>query len=278
VSQDDGTRRKVVVITGASDGIGAAAARRLAANGHRVVVIGRSPEKTAAIGAELGADHLVADFARFAEVRVLAARLLERYPRIDVLANNAGLISQRRTLTEDGHERTFQVNHLSPFLLTSLLLERLVDSSASVIATSSGAHLGGRIELDDLDHASGYTTMRAYSDSKLAQVLHTRELDHRFGASGLASAAFHPGVIATSFATAERGPVSWAYRGPLPKLVLGSPERGADTLVFLAEGVPGRDFASGGYYSRRKPSRTNPEADDAALAAALWERSVEFVA
>jgi NAD(P)-dependent dehydrogenase (short-subunit alcohol dehydrogenase family) len=273
----DGTRRKVIVITGASDGIGAAAARLLAANGHQVVVVGRSPEKTAAVGTELGADHVVADFERFAEVRDLAARLLERYPRIDVLANNAGLISQRRTLTEDGHERTFQVNHLSPFLLTSLLLERLIDSSATVIATSSGAHLGGRIDLHDLDRTGRYAMMQAYSDSKLAQVLHTRELDRRYGASGLSSAAFHPGVIASSFATAERGPVSWAYRGPLPKLFLGSPERGADTLVFLAEGVPGRDFASGGYYHRRKPARTNPLADDAELAAGLWERSEAMV-
>jgi len=269
---------KVIVITGASDGIGAAAARQLAANGHRVVVIGRSAEKTAAIGAELGVDYFVADFERLAEVRDLVAALLERYSRIDVLANNAGLISQRRTLTEDGHERTFQVNHLAGFLLTDLLLDRLLESSATVVATSSGAHLSGRIDLDDLDHAARYTMMQAYSDSKLAQVLHTRELDRRYGPLGLATAAFHPGVIASSFATAERGPVSWAYRGPLPKLILRTPEQGADTLVFLAEGVPGRDFASGGYFHRRRPARTNPLADDATLAAGLWERSAAMVA
>ncbi|MDQ7991841.1 MAG: SDR family NAD(P)-dependent oxidoreductase [Propionicimonas sp.] len=277
MAQDETTRRKVIVITGASDGIGAAAARRLVENGHRVVVVGRSAEKTASIGRALGVDHHVADFARFGEVSELASVLLKRYPRIDVLANNAGLISQRRTLTEDGHERTFQVNHLSPFLLTQLLLDRLLESRATVVATSSAAHYGGRIDLDDLDHARGFTTMRAYSDSKLAQVLHTRELERRYGTAGLSSAAFHPGVIASSFATAERGPVSWAYRGPLPKLVLGKPEQGADTLVFLAEGVPGQDFASGGYFHRRRPARTNPQADDAVLAAGLWERSAAMV-
>lgn len=269
---------KVIVITGASDGIGAAAARRLAADGHRVVLVGRSASKTEAIGRELGADHHVADFARFREVRALAGVLLERYPRIDVLANNAGLVSARRTVTEDGHERTFQVNHLAPFLLTNLLLDRLLASRATVIATSSGAHLGGRIDLDDLDHNRDFATMRAYSDSKLAQVLHTRELHRRYAGDGLASAAFHPGVIASSFATAERGPVAWAYRGPLPKLLFGSTDKGADTLVFLAEGTPGADFPSGEYFHRRRVARTNPLADDPALAAALWQRSAAMVA
>lgn len=268
------TGGKVIVITGASDGIGAAAARRLAASGHQVVLTGRSAAKTEAVARELDADHFVADFARLAEVRELASVLLERYPRIDILANNAGLVSSGgRRVTEDGHERTFQVNYLSQFLLTRLLLDRLLASRATVIATSSGAHRMGRIDLDDLDHRRHYATMRAYGDSKLAQVLHTRELHRRYAAAGLASAAFHPGVIASSFATAERGPVSWAYRGPLPKLLLGSTDAGADTLVFLAEGTAGTDFPSGEYFYRRGVAPTNPQADDPELARQLWERS-----
>ena len=268
---------KLIVITGASGGIGEAAARRLVRDGHRVVVVGRSPERTAAVADELGADHAVADFASLAQVRRLAADLLERYPRIDVLANNAGLVTSRRRVTEDGHELTFQVNHLAPFLLTDLLLPTLLASRATVIATSSGAHHGGRIDLADLDHSRGYQMMRAYSDSKLAQVLHTRELHRRYGAQGLASAAFHPGVIASRFATSERGPVGWAYRWPLAKLLFASPDKGADTLVFLAEGTAGVDFASGEYFYRRREARTHPQADDPALAAALWERSATIV-
>ncbi len=268
---------KVIVITGASAGIGAAAARRLASDGHRLVLVGRSAERTAAVAGEIGADHLVADFARLSQVRRLAAGLLQRFPRIDVLANNAGLVKSRRTITEDGHELTLQVNHLAPFLLTDLLLPTLLASRATVVATSSGAHMGGRIDLADLDHARRYRMMRAYSDSKLAQVLHTRELHRRYAGQGLASAAFHPGVIASRFATTEQGPVGWAYRWPIAKLLFGSPDAGADTLVFLAAGTAGADFASGEYFVRRRVSRTNPQADDPALAAALWEKSATLV-
>nr|MDT0667841.1 SDR family NAD(P)-dependent oxidoreductase [Micromonospora sp. DSM 115978] len=123
---------RTVVVTGASDGIGAAAARRLAQSGETVVLVGRAPAKTAAVAAEIGADHFVADFAELAQVRRLATELLDRCPRIDVLANNAGGIMGDRALTADGHELTFQVNHLAPFLLTVLLMDRLVESTASV--------------------------------------------------------------------------------------------------------------------------------------------------
>ena len=147
---------RTIVITGASDGIGAAAARALAASGDRVVIVGRSPQKTEAIAAELGADHFIADFTRLADVRALAAELLRRYPRIDVLANNAGGIMGARELTADGHEKTLQVNHLAPFLLTTLLMDRLIESRASVINTSSAANRFGRLNLDDLGNARKY--------------------------------------------------------------------------------------------------------------------------
>src|SRR6202046_4554258 len=144
---------KTIVITGASDGIGAAGARQLHKDGHRVVIVGRSPAKSQAVARELGADHFLADFTSLGDVRTLAAGLYLACPRIDVLVNNAGGIFGDRAKTVDGFEKTFQVNHLAPFLLTHLLLDKLIASDASVIQTSSfAARLTGKIEMDDLEH------------------------------------------------------------------------------------------------------------------------------
>ena len=146
---------RTIVITGASDGIGASAARTFARQGERVVVVGRSAEKTEAVANEIGADFFVSDFADLAQVRTLAAQLKEKYPRIDVLANNAGGIMGPRELTVDGHEKTFQVNHLAPFLLTTELIDVLTASQATVINTSSVANsLFGKLDIDDLDAAT----------------------------------------------------------------------------------------------------------------------------
>jgi len=266
---------RTIIITGASDGIGAEAARALSAAGDTVVIVGRSPQKTAAIAAELGADHFVADFAKLDDVRELAATLLERYPRIDVLANNAGGIMGERTLTVDGHEKTLQVNHLAPFLLTSLLSERLVASEASVITTASVANsLYGKIDIDDLHNEKHYTPNKAYGDSKLANILFTRELDRRFGDRGISAASFHPGLVATSFASNTTSVLRFVYGVVLSRFLI-SPKKGADTLVWLAS--PGTRFTRGGYYTRRKIDRTNKQADDTALAARLWEESAALV-
>ena len=163
---------RTIVITGASDGLGAAAAGRLTRSGENVVVVGRSPTKTAAVATPLGADYFVTDFADFAQVRELAANMLERYPRIDVLANNAGVtMGANREVTVDGHEKTFQVNHLAPFLLTTLLLDRLIDSRASVINTSSFANRFSAIDFDDLDALGTYRGPIAYCRSKLMNIL-----------------------------------------------------------------------------------------------------------
>jgi NAD(P)-dependent dehydrogenase (short-subunit alcohol dehydrogenase family) len=156
---------RTIVITGASDGIGAAAARALSAAGERVVVVGRSETKTKAVATELAADYFVADFADLSQVRTLAAALREKYPRIDVLANNAGGIMGRRELTVDGHEKTFQVNHLAPFLLTTLLMDVLANSGARVINTSSVANrIFARLDIEDLDAGKAYATNRAYGN------------------------------------------------------------------------------------------------------------------
>ncbi|MFZ8757608.1 SDR family NAD(P)-dependent oxidoreductase [Microbacterium sp. HMH0099] len=269
---------RTIVITGASDGIGAASARQLHDIGENVVVVGRNPDKTARVADAIGADSFVADFSDLAQVRELAAGLLERYPRIDVLANNAGGIFGDRTVTGDGYELTFQVNHLAPFLLTNLLLERLIGSAASVIQTSSAAaRLMARFDGDDLQGERRYSSTTAYGNAKLANVLSTKELHRRYGDAGLSAVAFHPGVIASSFGSTSDGPMKFLYGGPLAQKLMTSTDVGGARLTWLALGKPGVDWEPGGFYSNNKPARTNKIADDPAPARLLWDRSAELV-
>ena len=271
------TEPRTIIITGASDGIGAAAARMLSAAGNRVVVVGRSAEKTKAIARELGADYFLADFAKLDDVRTLAASLLEKYPRIDVLANNAGGIMGDRELTVDGYEKTLQINHLAPFLLTSLLMERLIESTATVINTASVANvLFGKIDIDDLDLEKKYSPNLAYGNGKLANILFTQELDRRYAAAGISTAAFHPGVVKTGFASGSTTVMRVIYRTVLNRFLL-SAEKGADSLVWLATATPGREWKRGEYYEKRRPARKNRQASDPVLSRQLWERSAERV-
>lgn len=268
---------RTVIITGASDGIGAVAAKALSERGDRVVVVGRSPEKTRAVASAIGADFFVADFARLDDVRDLAIALLERYPRIDVLANNAGGILGHRETTIDGNEKTFQVNHLAPFLLTNLLIDRLAESRATIINTSSVANSRfGKFDIDDVNAERGYSENRAYGNAKLANILFTVELHNRYAERGISTAAFHPGIVATSFATGSTSLMRLVYRSVF-KVFLISPEEGADTLVWLATTVPGIDWVSGAYYAKRQIAKANPQAYDTALAARLWDLSAELV-
>jgi NAD(P)-dependent dehydrogenase (short-subunit alcohol dehydrogenase family) len=270
---------KIIVITGASDGIGAAGARQLSQRGHRVVIVGRSRAKTTQIAQELGADHFVADFAKLENVRALAADLHRRYPRIDVLVNNAGGIFGDRAKTVDGFEKTLQVNHLAPFLLTSLLMDKLLASRASVIQTSSsGARLFGKIDLDDLNHDKDFTPQRAYGTSKLENILFTVELHRRYHRHGIVSAAFHPGAVATNFATDSDSFMRHIYRSRLGRRFMLSAEKGANQMVWLAETTPDEDWTSGTYYEKRKPARrSNPQVLDAHLARELWDRTARMV-
>lgn len=266
---------KTVVITGASAGIGAAAARELRRLGAEVVPVGRSPAKAAAIGKELGVEPVVADFARLEDVRRAANELLARCPRIDVLVNNAGGIVWERRVTADGHEMQFQVNHLAPFLLTELLRERLVASApARVVTTSSTAHRRGKVELDDLDSEARYSAWAAYSNSKLMNVLFTRELARRLEGTGVTATCFHPGLIASDF-----GRGHWfaelLWKSPLPRF-MKKPEDGARTLVWLASS-PEVEGRSGGYYAERKLAEVAPQGRDDAMARRLWERSAALV-
>ncbi len=271
--------RKTIVVTGASDGIGAAAAKILVEHGHRVIVVGRSPQKTQAVAEQAQADHFfVADFSRLEEVGRLADDLRRTCPQIDVLANNAGGIFDGPVITEDGFERTFQVNHLAPFLLTNELMDILLDCQASVVNTSSvAARMFGDIDLCNLDGREQYTPRKAYGTSKLANILFTKELHYRYHDQGLSSVAFHPGVVATNFSAGSRSAFNVLYHTFL-KVFMTSAKQGGRTLTFFIEGQPNADWVSGAFYHvRHRVSHISAQASDSDLAHMLWKRSVAMV-
>ncbi|CAN5533553.1 SDR family oxidoreductase [soil metagenome] len=268
---------RVIVITGASSGLGRAAAIALSTRGATVAVVGRNAERTRAVADRVGGFPFVADFDSLAAVRSLSEELLASYPRIDVLANNAGGLVSTRGESADGHERTFQHNHLAPFLLTNLLLERLTQSAGRVISTASGANMFSRLDLEDLDwkrraYAGGWLP---YGTSKLETIMFIRELARRTAGTGVEAFSFHPGFVATGFgadsALLRFG--QFVSRGSLGI----SPEQGAAPLIQLAAG---RDIVppSGTYFDGLKPEgRERRAASDAELCRRLWERSVEMV-
>ena len=268
------TVTKTIVITGASDGIGSAAARALHDRGHDIVVVGRSPDKTRAVAAELGVDHHFCDFSRLEEVRHLAAVLLERYPKIDVLCNNAGGIMATRTPTIDGHELTFQVNHLAPFLLTSLLMPRLIESRSSVIATSSSAARWRGSSSTQWGRPKAWPPM-AYPESKLANIMFTKELARRYAGAGLSAASFEPGAVASNFGDESPRYMRMIYKSALRRVML-TPEQGADTLVWLANGSPATDWTSGRHYVKRRDKKAPSAADDPSACQRLWQLSQEL--
>ncbi|KQO82632.1 MULTISPECIES: SDR family NAD(P)-dependent oxidoreductase [unclassified Frigoribacterium] len=265
---------RTVIITGASSGIGREAAKALSKGGAELAIVGRNPERTRAVADEVGGSAFIADFDRLDDVRGLAERLLDRYPRIDVLANNAGGLVNPRGVTADGHERILQSNHLAPFLLTRLLLPRLIESEARVVSTASVANLFGRVRLDDLDWAKRpwLGGWRQYGTSKIETILFIRELAKR---TGLEAFSFHPGIVKTNFGADSS---MWRMANVLTNGHYGiSAAAGALPLIQLAGpstiGVP-----SGTYFDQLKPDGlVLPQAKDASLAAALWERSSELV-
>lgn len=268
---------RTIVVTGASDGIGAASAEQLHEAGEEVVVIGRNPQKTDAVARRLGVASFACDFSELDQVRALAASLREAYPRIDVLANNAGGIFGERTTTVDGFELTFQVNHLAPFLLTNLLLDRLIASRASVIQTSSeAARLFARFDVDDLQGQRRFSSRAAYGNAKLENILFTKELNRRHGDAGINAVSFHPGVIGSGFAATSHGPLRWFYTSPLTQRFLTSTDIGGARLTWLALGKPGVDWEPGAFYANNRVARTSRFADDPALAKLLWDRSAEM--
>lgn len=272
---------KTIVITGASDGIGAAAARQLAPAGHRLLLVGRDRTKTEAVARDTGAQPFVADFARLDDVRGLADELRDAAgpDGIHVLANNAGGIFGDRTPTVDGFEKTLQVNHLAPFLLTNLLMPELRRGRAAIVNTSSVANrLFGHLSIDDLDNHRAFSANKAYGDAKLANILFTKSLHAKFHAEGITSVAFHPGTVRTNFAADTTSRMRVVYRGFLGRIFLIGTDKGGANLVWFIEGTPDATWRSGEYYDRRKhTSKVNPQANDPELAEALWERSAQLV-
>lgn len=272
------SQNKTIVVTGASDGIGAAAALALAADGWQVAVVGRHARKvdTIADAAGAGARPFVTDFADLGAVRRLAGQLVEAYPRIDVLANNAGALFGARTETVDGHETSFQVNHLAPFLLTHLLRDPLVAARGGVVTTSSVAHRYGRLDLADPGLGRGWTRWGAYGLAKQANILFAAELDRRWGADGVRAVSFHPGGVATGFAGEVDSLTGRFYRSALGKRVMRTPAQGADTLVWLARIGPDA-WRPGAYYVDRRPAKVASRSADADLARRLWDASADLV-
>ena len=266
----------VVVLTGATRGIGQAAAMEFARRGAEVVLVGRDPERVRSVAEEATAagggkrvDGHVADLALMSNVRVLANEIRGRYEHVDVLANNAGALFASRKETPEGLEQTFALNHLAPFLLTNLLRDRL--AGGRVVTTASGAHRSGRLDLDDLQSEKSYSS-RVYGTSKLCNVLFTRELDRR--APELHANCFHPGVVRTGFAKNENG--IWKVVATLGAPFLRSPQRGARSLVWLA--LSGDAAAlTGEYIEDEKVVPASPQAQDDTLARRLWERSAQLV-
>jgi len=266
---------KVVVITGATSGIGQVAAERLAALGARMVLVTRDRRRGEAALARLrerapGVAHRLhyADLSRLAEVKRAAAEIASAEPHIDVLINNAGAMYSSRVVTEDGLELTFATNHVSYVVMTHGLRERLMAAApARVVNTASDAHKGAVLDFADLQSAKSYRGFKVYGRSKLCNILYTRELARRWAGTGVTANCLHPGFVATRFGDQSGGLLSYGVR--VAKMFAISPEKGADTLVYLAAS-PEVATASGDYFYKCRPVTPSKEARDDAAAQKLW--------
>jgi NAD(P)-dependent dehydrogenase (short-subunit alcohol dehydrogenase family) len=273
----DGMAGKIVLITGASQGIGRSTALALGSMGARLLLVVRDLEKGKLVADQIAASGnrdvtlLQADLARQADVRKLAAEVEREVPRIDVLLNNAGAIFPTRQTTEDGLERTFALNHLAYFMLTCLLRDRLKESvPARVINVSSEAHRSGRIDFDDLGGERKYSGGSAYARSKLANVLFTYELARRLAGSGVTANCLHPGVVATGFGQNEPGWFRVLVNLARPFMI--AEDKGAQTSIYLASS-PDVEGVTGAYWVKCKRRYSAKSSYDANLAARLWEVS-----
>jgi NAD(P)-dependent dehydrogenase (short-subunit alcohol dehydrogenase family) len=273
--------KKLILITGATSGIGEAAARILAAQGHELIIVGRSPQKLERVKKEIQAKAngasihtLVADLSDMAQVRALAGQVRRNFPPLDVLVNNAGAYFNRRQKTFYGAEKTFVVNHLAPFLLTTLLLDHLREN-ARIVNVSSNAHLNAQLNLNDLNLERSYFGFNAYGRSKLANVLFTYELARRLNGRKVTVNALHPGGVATNIFSTDFG-----IFGPLFKWIISwftlTPEQGADNTVYLATS-PEVEGVTGKYFVKREAVASSPLSYDADLARQLWEVSERLV-
>jgi NAD(P)-dependent dehydrogenase (short-subunit alcohol dehydrogenase family) len=273
---------KTCLVTGANSGIGLEIARGLALGGARVLMVARDRERGESARDDVAGstnnpevELLVCDLSSQSQIRALAAAVLDRCHRLDVLVNNAGLTLGKRTLTEDGIETTFAVNHLAPFLFTNLLRDRLVDSRpARIVTVASDAHRGAQIDFADPSGERGYSAWTAYSQSKLANILFTGELSRRLLGTGVTATCLHPGVVRTGFG--REGSTLIRVGTRIAGIFLLSPKKGADTAVWLAAS-PEVEGASGGYYDKRRLTQPSPAARDPQAAAKLWTLSEQLV-
>ena len=276
--------RKVCLVTGATAGIGKITATALASKGAEVIICGRNQRKTEDtiqyIKSETGnksVHYLLADFSDLQQVRKLAESFTERFTRLDVLVNNAGAFFNSRTETPYGVEMTLLVNHLAPFLLTNLLLEKILNSSpARIVNVSSEGHQQGQMDFDDLGFNRGYFGMKAYGRSKLANILFTYELARRIADSSVTVNALHPGHVATDI-----WKNSFPLIGPALKRIMSlialTPEQGADNSIYLASS-PEVEGMTGKYFVKREPVQSSPISYDKKVAQRLWEISEKLTA
>ncbi len=275
---------KTILITGATSGIGLEASVVLARAGARLTMIGRDPARTAAAVAQVKeraggssrVDSLLCDFSSQASIRKLAADFSASHQRLDILINNAGAVNVERRLTEDGIESTFAVNHLGYYLLTRLLLNLLVKSAPSrIVNVASQGHYSGTLDFDDLGFQRGYSIMKAYSRSKLGNVLFTRRLARDLKEKSVTVNALHPGGVATNIWSGAPG---WAK----PLLALAkrffmlTPAQGAETIVYLATS-PAVEKVTGLYFDKNRPKEAAKLGQDDALADRLWAESARLV-
>lgn len=271
---------QTILITGATSGIGRITARELARKGAQVVIVGRNPEKTQSVASEIQRSTgnprvamLVGDLSDLSEVRRIATEFRQRFDRLSVLINNAGAVFFTHRTSTDGFEMTLALNHLSPFLLTNLLLDRLEASApARIITVSSLAHWSTRINPDNPSGTHFYWGWRAYSQSKLMNILFTRELARRVG-KGVTANCLHPGFVATNFGKSNGGIFRPLWS--LFELAAISPEQGAQTSIYLASS-PEVATVTGQYFAHCLPRQSSPESYDDETARRLWETSLKL--
>ncbi|MGN6516176.1 MAG: SDR family oxidoreductase [Rhizomicrobium sp.] len=272
---------KVVVVTGATSGIGEVAADRLAQKGARIVFIARDRERGEATRRHLRAiaghtDHTVhyADLTRLAEQKRVAKEIADSEPQIDVLVNNAGAMFTTRQVTEDGLEKTFALNHMSYFVITNMLLDRLkATPHARIVSTASDAHKGAKLNFDDLQSEHGYSGFGVYGKSKLCNILFTRELARRLAGTGITANCLHPGFVATRFGQNNRGLMGGVIK--IAQNFALTPEQGAETIIWLADSDDANG-KTGGYYDRKALAMPSRAAQDDADARRLWDISAKI--
>lgn len=271
--------RPVCVVTGSSSGIGAATVVEVAKRGYDVALTGRDEARLQEVAERCRRHGATArtyavDVSQLSEVRRLAESLLADWPRLDVLVNNAALVSQSRRLTPDGHEQMFAVNHLAPYLLTRLLTDRLVDSAPSrVVVVASDAYKFDDVDPDDYDSEKRFSPMKVYGKSKLCNLLFAAELQRRLDGRGVAVTSVHPGFVSTGLGRDNR---IAAVALKLAKPLIKTPEKGARTSVALAT----TDLGAGGgaqFFVDRKRKDLAPKATDPVMAARLWADSARMV-